>query len=1101
VSINDNKIELHGVECQQQSNAGAFEHPVTIMLKNMSSLKVVALAIVLGIGIGGIAGQNAPGPRPEGQERVRFNRDVRPVLSTCFRCHGADETSRRADLRLDIRDEALKARRNGTPIVPGKPGESLVVTRIFETNPARIMPPASIHKELTDAQKQTIRRWLEQGAEYEGHWAYERVERPAVPVLRSATIRTPIDAFIQSRLEQEGLKPGEQADRRTLIRRLTLDLTGLAPAPADVEAFLQDRTANAYEKVVDRLMASPRYAEKQAIYWLDAVRYADTAGFHGDNPYPTWPYRDYVLQAFRDNKPFDVFTREQLAGDLLPNATEEQKIASAYNRLNRVSGEGGLQEKEYLAKYGADRVRTVSSVWLGSTLGCAECHNHKFDPFLAKDFYAMKAFFADINESGLARDGAGRNGPEAWGAKLQLPTAEEQRQIQDLVTRIGLGRQRLTERSDALASQRQQWAKDILERYTRGELKWQFQHPVSATAEGATLTVHDDLTVRIGSLLRFKEKPMTALIVASGANRDTETYTLTLKPGPGTWRTLGIEIARDDTLPGGYVARGGLGVELSEIEAEFSAAASAGARKISFVIASDPTGISAIDGDATTSWSVGDFGVSSSNPFGAFQFAEPVTTTADSTLVIRLRQLSETRRSTLGRFRLALSAGPAFPDDPLPGGTVEDTTLDPAKEYLGLPERLTRALATGAQAQIQTFFEQSSPELATLAAEVARLTVARMRVEMGVKRVMVSEALPTPRETRILPRGNWMDDSGAIVEPAIPEFLGKLAAPGRANRLDLANWIVSRQNPLTARAYVNRVWRQFFGTGLSNTPGDLGSQGEWPSHPALLDWLASEFMQPEFSSAGTHAWDMKHLVRTIVLSHTYRQSSMTTPQLDERDPGNRLLARQSRLRLDAEIVRDVLLQASGLLVEKFGGPSARPYQPDGYLAALNYPRRSYSADRGDGLYRRGIYTFWQRTFLHPGLLAFDAPTREECVLERASSDTPLQALDLLNDPIYVEAARVFAEHTLKDGGATPAARLTWAFYRAVGRPPEAAELRTLSDLHAKSLARFKSDPKGASQFVQIGEKPAAPGADAVNLAAMATVTRVILNLHEVITRD
>jgi hypothetical protein len=372
---------------------------------------------------------------------------------------------------------------------------------------------------------------------------------------------------------------------------------------------------------------------------------------------------------------------------------------------------------------------------------------------------------------------------------------------------------------------------------------------------------------------------------------------------------------------------------------------------------------------------------------------------------------------------------------------------------------------------------------------------------MGIKRVMISEPM-TPRETRILPRGNWMDDSGAIVEPAVPEFLGTLDTGGRrATRLDLAEWLISPTNPLTARAYVNRVWRQFFGTGLSSTLGDLGSQGEWPSHPDLLDWLAAEFMKPEFNAAGTHPWDMKHLVRTIVTSDTYRQSSMTTPQLDERDPGNRLLARQSRFRLDAEVVHDVALQASGLLHEKFGGPSVRPYQPDGYLAALNYPRRSYSADRGDDLYRRGIYTFWQRTFLHPSLLAFDAPTREEHVLERTSSDTPLQALDLLNDPIYVEAARVFAEHVLDEGGPTLTRQLTWAFYRAVGRPPQASELRTLAELHAKSLARFKADPARAAQFVQIGEKPVASGVAPADLAAMATVTRVMLNLHEMITRD
>ncbi len=446
-------------------------------------------------------------------------------------------------------------------------------------------------------------------------------------------------------------------------------------------------------------MASPRYAEKQAIEWLDAVRYADTAGFHGDNPFPVWPYRDWVLNAIRDNKPFDAFTREQLAGDLMPGATEDQRIASGYNRLNRVSGEGGLQEKEYLAKYGADRVRTVSTVWMGSTLGCAECHDHKFDPFKAKDFYAMKAFFADINEPGLARDGNGRNGPEAWGVKLMMPTPDEKRRLEDLDRRIAEARQALADRTAALGAQREQWARAALDRFNRGELKWQFQRPVSVSAQAATMTVHDDLGVRVGSLLRFKEKPVTSLIVASGANPDTETYTITLRPGAGTWRSLGIEVARDDTLPGAFVARGGIGAEVSEIEA------TVGGRRLPFVIAAsagvfgnvDLAPVNAIDGDLKTSWSFGDFGTSASNPFAAFQFAEPVTTAPDTTIVIRIRQLSAVRRATLGRFRLALSPGQAWPDDAIAGGTVEDNAVDESKEYLGLSARVQQALAASAE--------------------------------------------------------------------------------------------------------------------------------------------------------------------------------------------------------------------------------------------------------------------------------------------------------------------------------------------------------------------------------------------------------------------
>jgi hypothetical protein len=1052
---------------------------------------------------------------------VSFNRDIRPIMSgTCFRCHGPDESSRRAGMRLDLRDEALKRRANGAPIVPGRPDDSLVVKRIFAEDPARVMPPAVIHKELTAAQKDTIRRWIEQGAVYEGQWSYHPVVRPAVPVTAGAT--HPIDAFVRARLDAENVTPSPEADRRTLLRRVTLDLTGLAPSPAETDAFLGDRAADAYEKVVDRLMASPRYAEQQAVAWLDAVRYADTAGFHGDNPYPTWPYRDWVLKAIRDNTPFDEFTKEQLAGDLLPNPTVDQRIASGYNRLNRVSGEGGLQEKEYLAKYGADRVRTVSTVWMGSTLGCAECHDHKFDPFKAKDFYAMKAFFADIDEPGMARDGNGRNGPEAWGVKLMMPTPGERRRIEDLDRRIAKARKTLADRTAALAEQRLPWEHEMLGRFNRGELKWRFQRPVSMSAESATLTLHDDLGVRIGSLLRFKEKPVTNLIVVSGANPDTETYSITLKPGAGTWRSLGIEVARDDALPGAFVARGGIGAEVSEIEATIDR------RRLPFAIAAsagvfgnvDMSPTSAIDGDLKTAWSFGDFGTSASNPFAAFQFAEPITTSADTTIVLRIRQVSAVRRATLGRFRLALSPGPAWADDAIAGGTVEDSAIDESNEYLGLPARFREALtapaansaaaagtgrraaAPTAETVIQTLFQLSSPELIPLVRARATLEAAKAAVEMGVTRVMVSEALKEPRETRILPRGNWMDDSGAVVEPAIPEFMGALATPGRrATRLDLANWLASPQNPLTARAYVNRVWHQFFGTGLSSTLGDLGSQGEWPSHLALLDWLAAEFMSPQYRSEATHPWDMKHLVRTIVTSATYRQASAPRPDLEMRDPANRLLARQVPLRVDAEVVHDVALQVSGLLVERFGGRSVRPYQPDGYLAALNYPRRSYSADRGDDLYRRALYIHWQRTFLHPALAVFDAPSREECVLERVVSDTPLQALDLLNDPIYVEAARVFAEGALRQGGAGVPRQVTWVFRRALGRAPEPEELRTLTTLHASSLARFQKSPEDARKLIRTGEFPVPAGTDPVPLAAMTSVTRVVLNLHELITRN
>jgi len=924
---------------------------------------------------------------------VSFNRHIRPIMSdTCFRCHGPDKSARMAAMRLDLRDEAIKPTPTGvTPIVPGSPERSAIIQRIFSPDAARLMPPAYAHKTLTAEQKDLIRRWVAEGAKYEGHWAYQPMRPPPVPAVPGARVHNPVDAFIQARLAAEGLAPSPEADRRTLIRRVTLDLTGLPPTPQELEA-------DTYEKVVDRLLASPGYAEKQALHWLDAVRYADTCGFHGDNPFPAWPYRDYVLRTFRDNKPFDVFTREQIAGDLLPGAGVEQKVASAFNRLNRTSAEGGLQPKEYLAKYAADRVRTVSAVWLGSTTGCAECHDHKFDPFLSRDFYALKAFFADIQETGLVPD----KGAKAWGSVLSLPSDGQRRRLEELNRLLG-----------------------PVEARKAPEIAWQFQRPLSATAiEGAKLTIYNDEPVETtaleaGSLVPDR-KPGNGLIVAGGPNPDNETYTITLRPGEGVWTGLGLEIHPDESLPGVGVSRGADRFVMTEAEADL------GGRKLEFGLASSNLTsqraglpeMAAIDGNGKTGWGVATYG-ETRRPLLVLWFAEKLRTGPESVLTVRLRHDSDYRRATIGRFRLALTA-------------AEPPLLDPKK---------------------------------------AKLEAERDILEAAIPKIVVTESAP-PAVTRILPRGNWMDDSGEIVAPAIPAVFGKLDTAGRpATRLDLANWLVSPDNPLTSRVFVNRLWRQFFGAGLSKVLDDVGSQGEWPVHAELLDWLAAEFV--------THGWDVKHVIRTIVLSHAYRQSSAANPALEERDPDNRLLARQSRFRLDAEIVRDVALGVSGLLVDKFGGPSVRPYQPDGYLSALNFPKREYSASRGEDLYRRGVYTHWQRTFLHPSLMTFDAPTREECTINRTTSNTPLQALVLLNDPTYVEAAQAFAGNILRDGGRSLDQKLDWAFLRAVGRKPIADERRILTGLHRKSLRRFGRDPQ----------------------AAMTAVARAILNLHETITRN
>jgi hypothetical protein len=1063
----------------------------------MSAIRIAALSVLPFLAVG---------------QQVSFDRDIRPIMSdTCFRCHGPDVSSRMANMRLDLREEALKPKRNGTPIVPGDPEHSEIIQRIFAKD-GKVMPPPFAHKELNEKQKETIRQWVAEGAKYEVHWSYQPVSRPPVPVVNGATAANPIDAFIQARLAQDGLKPSPEADRRTLIRRVTLDLTGLAPTPAEITAFVADNSPDAYQKLVNRLLGSPAYAEKQAVRWLDAVRYADTAGYHSDGERPAWPYRDYVLQAFRDNKPFDIFTREQLAGDLLPNATVEQRVASAYNRMGRTSAEGGLQPKEYVAKYGAERVRALGTNWLGSTMGCSECHNHKFDPILTKDFYAMKAFFADVKENGMVMD----TGPDAFAPTMPVYKPGEKERIDALTEQIRSAKANLDRKADAMVQERLAWEKDLLARADSGDLAWKYPVPVAVSAKSAKLSVRgedlDPEEQRAHPNVAFTGGP--GLVIASGPNPDNETYSVTLKPGAGVWTSLGIEIDSGPGLPGGDVSRGSDRFVISEVEAACSLDGRHPGKKTPFVLAYStvpPTtgfpAMAVLDGSPKTGFGVVGRG---KVPFLILRFAQPLHTSAASTLVVQLHQDSDYRQATIGRFRVALSSGVYSWENNLKPKVEshDDASEGSSSPKAGLSRSLARALerpedkrSAEQVALIRDYFEYSSPQLFPARLELTKLETKESFLKGAIAEVMVTESME-PRETRILPRGNWMDDSGQILQPAIPEFLGHIdTGERRATRLDLANWLVSPQNPLTARVYMNRMWSQFFGTGISKTVEDLGSQGEWPSHPELLNWLAAEFMNPQYDAAGAHPWDIRHMVRVIVLSETYRQSSLSSPELDGKDPDNRLLARQSRFRVDAESVHDIMLEVSGLLVNKFGGPSVRPYQPDGYLAALNFPKRAWSASRNDDLYRRGVYTFWQRTFLHPTMMNFDAPSREECAVFRTTSNTPLQALDLLNDPTFVEAARVFGEHILEHGEGNLQSQVQWAFQQTTGRRPENDEVKVLMDLHAKSLAHFRADPADTAEYLKIGDSTVPGHLKLAELAAMSNVARVIMNLHEVITRD
>lgn len=1000
------------------------------------------------------------------EPKLSFNRDIRPILSeNCFHCHGPDKDRREADLRLDQREAAIEA----LAIAPGRPDESDLIKRIFSTDTDEQMPPADSNRRLTATQKDLLKRWIKEGAEYQPHWAFVAPTRSDVPKVAGA--ENPLDAFIGATLKREGLTPAAEADRRTLIRRLSFDLTGLPPEPQDVEAFVATKDPQAYEKLVQRYLRSPHYGERMAVPWLDLVRYADTIGFHNDVAIKVWPYRDYVIDAFNKNLPFDQFTKEQIAGDLLPDSTIQQRIGSGYNRIHRISGEGGIQDKEYRAKYAADRVRTTATVFMGVTMACAECHDHKFDPFTIKDFYSMAAIFADLNEKG-AYNLFGGFTRENLSEELIFASPEQKQKIEAYDAEIARLKQEIANVKDAtLADGRKTWEAQIVELDKAGKLDWKPQTPLAARSTvGTPLTIEDDKSVTPG-----------------GRNPIADTYEVTIPAALAEVTAIRLEPISDPRFQGDEVARAGSTFYIGEIEVLGATDASTTPQPLrvarvrsagSTELGHPPSAV--IDGDLATT-------VAFARKRGgglSLVLAEPWRGGADSRLTVRVKHSPTNPYQNLGRFRLSVH------DLADPDGNPSSVP-EAVQTAVKVPEAKRTAAHTR---DIAAYYRMVAPELAERHERLRLVSEAREYLALEIPSMPVSKSV-SPKPMRVLPRGNWMDDSGAQVEAAIPAFFGTLKTKNGecATRLDFAEWLVAPENPLTARTFVNRVWRIFFGQGLTRTLEDLGSQGEWPSHPELLDWLAVEFRES--------GWNVKRLVALIVTSRTYRQSAQAAPGVEERDPTNRFLARQARFRLDAEFVRDTALAVSGLLAQRVGGPSAKPYQPEGYYAPLNFPKREYVTDIGEGLYRRGLYTHWQRTFLHPSLMAFDAPAREECTASRAPSNTPLQALVLLNDPTYVEAARVFAEKAMREGGATFDARLGWAFARALSRPPDKEEARILRDLFEAQRKRYTTDAAAARELVAVGDKPAASDLPLPELAAWTAVSRALLNLHETITRN
>jgi hypothetical protein len=986
---------------------------------------------------------------------VEFNRDIRPILTDkCFACHGPDANQRQADLRLDERENALADRDGHRVIVPGKPGKSELITRITADDEFTVMPPPETDKPLTEEEIATLKHWVAEGAEYQRHWSLIPPARPEIPeVERTQWVRTPIDAFILRRLEAEGISPSPEADRRKLIRRLTFDLTGLPPAPAAVDAFVNDSTPQAYEQAVDRLISSPHYGERLAIYWLDLVRYADTLGYHGDQVRSVSPYRDYVIRAFNQNKPFDQFTIENIAGDLLPEATMWQKVASTYNRLNRASAEGGVQPKEYLAKYSADRVRTTGAVWLGSTFGCAECHDHKFDPFTTKDFYSFAAFFADVKEQGIV---SGAN----HVAKMPVPTPEQQQELDELTKKLAAVNAEFERHTPDRDKAFQVWQKQL----ANSAKHWTVVEPAQAVSTGgAELKVQDDRS-----------------ILATGKNPDKDVYELELPLSLKQFAGLRLEILPHDSLPAKGPGRAGNGnFVVNKLEAEWNGKPVAWKSSVSTHSQNGFPSKHLASGNSK-GWAI----LPQTGKVNQLllQVKAPVTIEGSGTLKVRLHQ-NHGGGHNLGHFRLYATQSA---DQASPQSLVND-------ELVALITKPEAERSQEEQQKLWDAFRAQTPLLADVRKERDTLQKRKQQIENSVVTTLVTVSVE-PRQMRVLPRGNWMDDSGEIVTPHVPHFLPQPEVEGdqRLNRLDLAKWLVDDKNPLVARTFVNRLWMLFYGQGIARSVDDLGSQGTWPTHPELLDWLAVEFRES--------GWDIKHIVKLMVMSNTYRQTSKPTPELRQRDPYNKLYARQSRWRLDAEMVRDNALAISGLLVDEVGGKSVMPYQPAGYWAQLNFPKRTYQADKGAEQYRRGVYTHWQRTFLHPSLLAFDAPAREECTARRERSNTPLQALVLLNDPTYVEAARKFAERILREGGSTFGSRLEFAWKLALSRPPSDEEVSLMKNMLETNREKYSQDPAAADKLLQTGLAPVEEGVDKTELASWTAVTRTLLNLHETITR-
>ena len=1038
--------------------------------------------------------------------KLEYNRDVRPILAeSCFACHGPDSASRKADLRLDKREEAVES----GAITPGKPDDSEIIARILlpESDTA-LMPPKKSHKKLTAAEKATLKAWVAQGAEYQPHWSFIAPVRPSVPVVQDkAWVRTPIDTFVLAELEKRGLKPAPEADRRTLARRLSLDLTGLPPTPAEVEAFVNDKSPTYYEAFVDKLMAKPQWGEHRGRYWLDAARYADTHGIHFDNYRENWAFRDWVIRAFNANMKFDQFTTEQLAGDLLPNATLDQQVATGFNRSHITTNEGGLIDEEYLVLYTRDRTETMSQTWLGLTTGCAVCHDHKFDPVSQKDFYSLAAFFNNTTQG--ARDGNIKDTPP----KVFVPSMEDREQFLAYADNLKVAQAKLDARKKAARQEFDAWVKTATADefsppkqgltfhapFNEGMGKevasvWNGKPRKDPLPKGATWVNGPTIGTKVLNVKSAQgtiafppevgdfeaDKPFTYAAWVQVPQRGQNGSVFAKMDEKDKHRGWDLYLQNDKfaahlihawpedafklTTKGGFNAN-----EWHHVTVTYD-----GSRK--------PSGMTLyVNGDAQP---VDVDANGSLNPAGLKTPTPSKTTKTKTPLVLGQRSdAAKLRQVGLTDFRLYERA--------LSGKEVGELAAA-GKVFATLSKPAAKRTPAEVDALFSWWVTTRDAKSAALAEELQKLKreETAFRGRGTVAPISVEKA--TAAEAFILKRGDY-DKRGEKVSADTPKELPTFAKDAPRNRLGLAQWLLRKDHPLTARVNVNRFWQELYGQGLVRTAGDFGITGELPSHPALLDWMAEEFE--------SH-WDVKNFFKLLVTSATYRQSAVTTPEKAEKDPGNRFFSRGPRFRMDAEMVRDYALAASGLMVPKIGGPSVKPYQPDGVweaVAMIGSNTRNYKRDTGDALYRRSLYTFIKRAAPPASMEVFNAPNRETCSVKRERTNTPLQALVTLNDVQMVEAARVLAEKAL---AAAPAddARIDFIAQRLLARSFRTDEAGVVKDSLKALLAEFKAKPAEAKKVIAFGESKAEPKADPSELAAWTMLCNELLNLDEVLNK-